>query len=59
MPGVKRAEDAVTLTDGLGAESDVTDLLQVQGTKVKLEDRTGRDTNFFCVVSTAPAEKQW
>ena len=59
MPGVKRAEDAVTLTDGPDAESDDTDVLQVQGTKMKLEDRNGRDINFFCVVSTAPAEKQW
>ena len=52
MPGVDRAEDVVTPSD---AENEV----QVQGTKMRPEDRFDPDTKYFCVVNTAPAEKQW
>ena len=33
--------------------------LQAQGTKMKLKDRADEPEKYFCVVSTAPAEKQW
>lgn len=34
--------------------------LQVRGSKMNLEDREiGPDTKLYCVVDTAPAEKQW
>ena len=54
MPGGKRAEDVVKPASDAESED-----FQVQGTKMKLEDRTDPDTKFFCVVNTAPAEKQW
>ena len=45
MPGVKRAEDEVTPSEGAAdAES---------------EDCFDPNTKYFCVVNTAPAEKQW
>lgn len=53
MPGVKGAEDVVTPSDAKSED------LQVQGTKMKLKDRVDPDTKYFCVVNTAPGEKQW
>ena len=44
MPGLKRTEDEETPSEGADAES---------------EDRFDPNTKYFCVVNTAPAEKQW
>jgi hypothetical protein len=64
MPGLKRAEDAMSPSEKEGVEEETEagneSTLQVQGSKMKLAERTDdRDTSYYCVVSTAPAEKQW
>ena len=46
------------MSDGRDAASDEQATLEVRGT-AKLEERIDPDTKFYCVVSTAPAEKQW
>ena len=60
MPDAKLAEHA-TSSEEEDMSSEEGDRLQLRadGETMAAEDNDEGDTKYYCVVSTAPAEKQW
>ena len=60
MPDTKLAEhDMSSEEEDMSSEEDARLELHTEGEMMVTEDNDDGDTKYYCVVSTAPAEKQW